>query len=87
MKNQPGLKYLGFPNGMTIEEGTERAGKWWDEKGRIIILKAFEQSEAANDADRSSDDGLMKGLLFEQLNVREKHKVVTNWYDNIGQYL
>lgn len=82
-----GLLHVQFPNGMSLTEGVERSSEWWDEVGRIIVLKSFEESTNADDANRSNGDGIMRGLLFDQLNTREQHKVVSNWYENIGSKL
>ena len=70
-----------FPCGLSLEEGVEKASKWWNEVGRIILKQAWDQAETANDADISKNDGIHRGLLFHQLNTREQHKVVMNWYN------
>lgn len=80
---KPGQKVdIEFPCGLSLDEGVGRAKEWWNETGRIILKQAWEQAETANDGDISKNDGIHRGLLFEQLNTREQHKVVMAWYEN-----
>jgi len=74
------MKYLAFPNGLTLEEGVQRAGDWWDNTGREVITRFIEETP--------QDDGtMMSGVKWGKLTVREQHKVVSCWYQVIGQYL
>lgn len=70
-----------FPCGLSLDEGVERASKWWNEVGRIILKQAWDQAEIANDGDISKNDGIHRGLLFHQMNTREQHKVLISWYN------
>lgn len=71
-----------FPCGLSLDEGVSRATKWWNEIGRIILKQAWEKAETAKDGEISKNDGIHRGLLFDQLNTREQHKVVMCWYQN-----
>lgn len=78
---KPGQKLeIEFPDGLSLDEGVGRATEWWNDVGRIIMKQAWEQAEKANDEEMSANDGLHRALLFNQLNVREQHKVVMMWY-------
>jgi len=74
------MRYIAFPNGMTLEEGVQRAGDWWDDTGRELITRFIEGTP--------QDSGtMMSGVKWDKLTVREQHKVVNCWYKAIGQYL
>ena len=78
---KPGQKVgIEFPCGLSLDEGVGKATKWWNEIGRIIMKQAWEQAETANDGDISKNDGIHRGLLYDQLNTREQHKIVMTWY-------
>ena len=55
------LRYQGFPNGLSLEEGVQRAADWWDETGREVITRMME----GKPADKAKPGhGMMSGLKF-----------------------
>ena len=80
---KPGQKVdIEFPDGLSLDEGVGRASAWWNEIGRIILKQAWEQAETAKNGEISKNDGIHRGLLFDQLNTREQHKIVMQWYEH-----
>lgn len=77
------MLYQAFPNGMTLEEGVVRAEKWWNEKGREIITRMFE-GEPTNE---KHNEGYMSGAKFEDLPLKDQHKIVSTWYKTQGYKL
>jgi len=75
------MKVQVFPNGLTLEEGYERARLWWETVGRELVRKL-----AADDTPEDKG-GMMNGVPFDMLTVEEAHKVVSVWYENKGKYL
>jgi len=70
-----------FPNGLTLEDGVYKAEQWWESTGRELIRKL-----AAEDTPEDAG-GMMNGEQWDKLNVKERHKIVSVWYENHGQYL
>lgn len=74
------LQYIGFPNGMTLEEGVHRAAEWWDKTGREVITRWLGEEP-------QDQGGMMAGVEWNKLELKEQHRVVSAWYAEIGSKL
>lgn len=79
-----GFKYRAFPNGLSLEEGVQRAGDWWDKTGREVIPRMLD--EEPQDAAQAGF-GIMSGVEFNKLTTAEQHRVLIAWYTTQGKEL
>ena len=76
------FKYQSFPNGLSLEEGVQRASTWWNDVGRNVIPQMLGEEQPLDSA--APGYGIMSGVEYMSLTTAEQHKVLMAWYKTKG---
>lgn len=68
-------------SGMTGAEAVARAAQWWDSVGAPIARKQLVGNKDPINQDIVVASGVLCGLDWEQLNKRERFRIVKSWHD------
>jgi len=75
-----GLKRMPY-SGMTVDEAIKKAKAWWEDRGRELTTHLVgERPKVIAGLYDQAETGIMSGLPWDKLSVRERSKVIMVWH-------